>query len=271
MVDQPPNAGFQFVNATLTNPQAPQDKAVRTLIRKQAMKQASATRRKLGNYGKHNVRQCPIFCEVITQKSVAGRPHNKTIYEDEESYRREDEDELLRDGEDSALSHNSLHLAGSNVQPFNMFAYKSSLPPSLSRQGYEAVVAAYDLDVVNLSAVALLRLGRSACMMLSADTSTLASLLRCNWASYLTYAPSRYAHSPCLSDAIDCILARVRQILFPAETKFNSIVLPRYIKALKSLQEALYSSSQCYEADVLCAIEILALYEVPIPKQNYIS
>jgi hypothetical protein len=263
MSDQRPNGGFQFVNATITNPRAPQDKAVRALIRKHAMKQASATRRRLGNYGKHNLRQYPVFYEDTTQHSVAGRPYNENSHEDEESYGWEDES--LEDENNSARPRSSLHLTESELQPlFNTFICKSRLPPCLSRQGYEAVVAAYDFDVVDLSAVALLRLGRSACMMLSADLSKLTGLLRCKWTSYLTYLPSRYGHSPCLSDAIDCILARVRQILFPAETKLNSTVLPRYIKALKSLQEALYSPVQCYEADVLCAIEILALYEVSV-------
>jgi hypothetical protein len=51
----------QFVNATVTNPTAPKDPAVRAIIRKQAMKQAAETRRRDGSYGKHNLRQYPVF------------------------------------------------------------------------------------------------------------------------------------------------------------------------------------------------------------------
>src|SRR5277367_579118 len=52
---------IQFVNASIANPSAPKDPAVRALIRRQAMKQATETRRRDGSYGKHNLRQYPVF------------------------------------------------------------------------------------------------------------------------------------------------------------------------------------------------------------------
>lgn len=63
---------FQFVNSTPEDPAVPQDKAVRVLIRKQAMKNASAARKRDGNYGKHNLRQLPLF---IPPKSPALRAY----------------------------------------------------------------------------------------------------------------------------------------------------------------------------------------------------
>ena len=123
------------------------------------------------------------------------------------------------------------------------------------------MVAAYNFDVVDLSALASLHLGRCAGETLSADPSQLTSLLRYK-ESYLSYLPSRYEHSACLKDAVDCIIARVRQILSPNERKLESTVIPLYLRALNSLQKALDSPIQRYEPEVLCAIEILALYEV---------
>ena len=256
MSDSRSNAGFQFVNASIANPQAAQDKEVRALIRKHAMKQASVTRRRQGNYGKHNLRQDRIFYVAATDHFVAGHLCINSGHEDEELHEYEKE---------SARPCSGPHLTRPDVQPSpGKFLWKSRLPPTLSLQGYEAVVAASNFDVVDLSALVSLRLGRFACMKFSADPSKLTGLLSCSHTSYLTYLPSRYGHSTCLNDAVDCIIARVQQIIFPTDAKLNSMVILRYIKALNSLQKALYSPVECYEAEVLCATEILALYEVSV-------
>jgi hypothetical protein len=260
MCDPLPNSDFQFVNATISNPRVPEDKAVRTLIRKQAMKQASAARRRQGNYGKHNLRQYPVL-----YRDVAPRP-TEVITCSENAYRHVENGHCRRNERQNAGSEGAR--SGSSLQSLvNRSLIKPRLPSGLSRQGYEAAATGYDFDVVDLSRLASLHLGRFAGKTLSADPSQLPSLLRKRQSSYLTYLPSRYEHSPCLKDAIDCIIARVRSILAPDDKKLRSSVVPLYVKALKSLQNALDSPVQCYEPEVLCAIEILALYEVIHPKR----
>src|SRR4030081_2793437 len=64
---------FQFVNSTIATPKVPQDLAVRALIRKQAMKKASAARRRDGNYGKHTLRQYPVFVVDENDNTGGGR------------------------------------------------------------------------------------------------------------------------------------------------------------------------------------------------------
>jgi hypothetical protein len=54
----------------------------------------------------------------------------------------------------------------------------------------------------------------------------------------------------------------MRQIVFSADQQPSSIVLSLYGKALKSLQAAVNDPVSCLEPNVLCATEILALFEV---------
>jgi hypothetical protein len=261
-------ADFQFVNATPTNLRAPDDKAVRALIRKQAMKQASAARRQQGNYGKQNVGQYPVFHQDTVQQCSGKSPCTEGSHE-EECFCVCGEEEPLRLKETGARQDYRPELDSSRPQPFlDGLLSTSRLHPGLSLQGYEATIAAYNFDVVDLSTLASLPLGRFAGETLSANPSQLTHLLRCKQWSYLSYLPSRYGYSDCLKDAVNCIIARVRQILTPADQKLKPKVLLLYGRALKSLQKALDSPAQCYEPEVLGAIEILALYEVSIPKPN---
>ena len=65
-----------------------------------------------------------------------------------------------------------------------------------------------------------------------------------------------------LTDATEFVVARVRQIVSPRNGKWEVAVLSIYGKALKNLQGAIGSPVERFELEVLCAREILALYEV---------
>ncbi|KAL8855135.1 MAG: hypothetical protein Q9221_000041 [Calogaya cf. arnoldii] len=89
----------------------------------------------------------------------------------------------------------------------------------------------------------------------------LLDMLRCKRWSYFEYLPSRFGLTRCLDDAICCIAARVRQwINIPAEPDRQALGL--YSKAVKSLQAALEDPVGCYHPDVLCATEIMAIFEL---------
>ncbi|OCL09252.1 hypothetical protein AOQ84DRAFT_272020, partial [Glonium stellatum] len=76
----------------------------------------------------------------------------------------------------------------------------------------------------------------------------------------------RYGHSACLTDAVDCIVARVRCLVSPAHVSWERLAISLYTKALKSLQAALDSLTQRLTPDILCVTEILALYELLNPS-----
>jgi hypothetical protein len=57
------------------------------------------------------------------------------------------------------------------------------------------------------------------------------------------------------------VISRARQIISPNQN-WEAAVITFYVKALDSLQKALDSPKERFKPEVLCATEILALYEV---------
>jgi len=61
------------------------------------------------------------------------------------------------------------------------------------------------------------------------------------------------------------VIVRSRQIISP-EQEWEHVVIASYLKALESLQKALDCPQQRYQPEVLCATEILSLYELLDPS-----
>ncbi|OCK85755.1 hypothetical protein K432DRAFT_448397 [Lepidopterella palustris CBS 459.81] len=198
------------------------DKANRTRIRRQAMRAAGIARKKRGNYGKHNLLQYPIFINSLP------------YFPNWDSYSKH------------TLTKSS---------------WITSIPASPSSNGFELVRIKYGVDILSLSGLTAIHVGRAAACMLSSHQSLLVGLLQCKQWSYFSYVPSRYGHSPCLDDAIHCVAAKLQQMLLPSCQFSTSAVLSLYGKALGSLQAALDHPTLRLEADVLCATEILAMFE----------
>jgi Fungal specific transcription factor domain len=187
-------------------------------IRKHAMKKAAAARKQTGNYGKHNLRQYPVY-------STTGNI-------------------LVEDG-----GHRNC-----NTQ---------AIPRSVSQWGYELLRSNYDFDALSLSTLASVEIGRATNYLFLEDPSRLLPILgKSQPPSYFSFLPSRYEHSPYLMDAVNCAVARARQIISPTESIWKAKALTSYVKALNSLQKALDLPEQRLKPEVLCAIEILGIYEV---------
>jgi len=272
MAENQPKMEFQFVNSTINAPTVPRDLAIRALIRKQAMKKASAARRRDGNYGKHNLRQYPVF--IVDQKNNNGQAiaevkeqssspdesaNEKAICHYDEGKQLKEKDKVVRsNGNKADRNGNDLE----RQRWLATVALNESLPASLSAKGYELTSMKSDFDIRDLSTLATLHIGRAARAALSQNPYHLIYQLRSRKQfSYLSYLPSLYGHVACLSDATDCVIARVRQIISPHEN-WEAAVITFYVKALDSLQKALDNPKQRYRPEVLCATEILALYEV---------
>lgn len=250
-----PHCTIQFVNATVTNPSAPNDPAVRTLIRKQAMKQAAETRRRDGSYGKQNLRQYPVF--YVNGDTESAPVREDECFEEVNSHTIEQSVPPQISWPKSARRRNSSrkHLRNGLLLP-------ASNSPSPSAKGYELLTQKNGFDFMDLSTLATYHVGRATAEALSSDPLQLVNLLQFKQWSYLSYLPSLYGRSACLKDAVDCIIARVRQILVPTGEVGHKEVIWLYLRAIDSLQKSLNCPRQCLEADVLCATEILALYEV---------
>jgi hypothetical protein len=255
---------FQFINSTITTPTVPQDLAIRALIRKQAMKKASAARKRDGNYGKHNLRQYPVF--LFDQANPANehtaespREQGVTIKQQESPVRVVS---VAPPVKPRAPRSKTKIKVEDRQHWIARHAHTESIPVGLSARGYELTSMKTDFDILDLSTLATLHVGRMARRALSQNPYHLVSQLRAfkQW-SYLSFLPSMYGQISCLSDATDCVIARVRQIISPNQN-WEAAVITFYVRALDSLQKALDDPEERFKPEVLCATEILALYEV---------
>lgn len=266
MANPPQQVEFHFVNSSIHSPIVPQDKAVRTLIRKQAMKKASAARRRDGTYGKHNLRQLPVF--IVNPENDKGWCQEKQVgthdpyfvqVEEVNTRPRITELKVKEDLRTASASKNEMKIA--ERQRLMRRLALTQIPPNLSAKGYELNSIKSDFDILNLSTLAALHVGRAVRAALSQDPFSLVNQLRTyHPSSYLAYLPSRYENVPCLRDATNCLIARARLIIHPGKP-WEAAVISFYVKALDSLQKALDCPKQRFQPEVLCATEILSIYE----------
>lgn len=246
-------SNFQFIS--ISNVPVPQDPSTRKIIRRHAMSKAAAARRQRGNYGRNNRRQQPVFVEEQSVSSDPSRPSESIG----------PESSALKSAEAVIPTHDIGQRPESDVRDDR---FSSSLllgrviPARLSSKGYEFMRIQYDFDILDLSALTGFHSGRATVHALSHQPSLLVEIMCCRQWSYISYLPSRYGHTVCLDDAIRCVAAKVRFRLSSPTAPLSATVLALYSKALASLQAALSDPQHCLQAEVLCATEILALYEV---------
>lgn len=138
--------------------------------------------------------------------------------------------------------------------------------PSLPRMGvaalYPSVLVKTNLDVVDLSSLASFEVGRYTGQRLMERPGSIKYFLGGSTWSYCRYIPFYYAQSALVRNATHCVLARVRCLLTPQNREWEILALASYSKTLSALQEAINSTPQHPTAQVLCATQILSLYEV---------
>jgi hypothetical protein len=278
MSNPSPETEFQFVNSTITSPSVPRDLAVRALIRKQAMKKASAARKRDGNYGKHNLRQYPVF--IFDQENIAREPAVVALNQGKQTGHNGPQALRTKDGgntrdKDIKLAHNRVERNALERQRWlAKITLNENVSAGMSAKGYERTSMRSDFDILDLSTLATLHVGRATRAALSQNPTHLIHQLRSNYDpqwSFLAFMPSRYDQEVrCLTDATNCIISRARQIISPNKI-WEAAVITFYVRALDSLQRALDCPTQRLRPEVLCATEILALYEVgaeyPLPHQ----
>lgn len=127
---------------------------------------------------------------------------------------------------------------------------------------YPSIMTECNLCFLDLSLLASLDVGRYTGQRLLENPHNLPNFLGgSNW-SYSSYIPSLYEHSVLIRYSTNCVLARVRGILSPEDRWWETYALLSYSKALSKLQQAINSVSKSPTAEVLCATQILGLYEV---------
>ncbi|GAM91573.1 hypothetical protein ANO11243_096250 [Dothideomycetidae sp. 11243] len=142
--------------------------------------------------------------------------------------------------------------APSDKSPMIMFPFFSP---------YEITRARNSLDISELSMLTNFNVGGGIKLVMGSDTSRLVTLLQHKQWSFVQYVPAYYGTSECITLATDCLLSKVRSVL-NADPKLERTSLRLYTACLRSLQRALRDPTECTKPEVLCATQLLGLYEL---------
>lgn len=127
---------------------------------------------------------------------------------------------------------------------------------------YSTVLTKTNLHFLDLSLLTSVGVGRYTGQRLLESPQSISHFFKGrNW-SYFQYIPLHYQQNVLIRSATDCVLARVRCLLTPDDKKWELFALSSYSRALSTLQDAIYSTSQGITAEVLCTTLMLGLYEV---------
>jgi hypothetical protein len=257
-----PPREFVFVDQS-SGDNVPRCPAVRRKIRQQAMFDAGQRRRKHGNYGQHNLRQYPVFEQKSDEAPAAShtQPHDGPS-----------QTAASQKGPQTRIRSSVRRKPGNHISPPKPATEEEEANgadalevPALFNaaiSAYEKLRAEYNFDLITLSALATSHFGRSSARSIQSDPGRLQFLLQQPEISYLQFIPSRYEESPLLRDVLPCLLAQASGILHPQGPWEDSSVPRLYAKALMSLQAALSDPAFRTHPDVLCATELLSLFEV---------
>jgi len=234
MADQ---KGFVFIDQSIDG-KVSANKATRRQIRKQAMRDAGLARRQRGGYGQHNLRQYPVYVETGASSSSASVADATNSTDDEST-------EATR-------------------QMWQVSSWRATIPTKLPIGPYEKLRRDLDFDITELSVLTTLAFARGAARALASQPDQLAGLLVSSNSSYLNFIPARYEDSPLLHSVLFCVAAQSRWLLQPLSVTTESAILTAYGNALQRLQEALDDSEARLHPDVLCATQVLGLFEVSV-------
>jgi hypothetical protein len=254
---------FQFIVST--GPQIPADPEVRTIIRKQAMKDVTTLRKKRGDYGPINPMQYRIrdsntgFPKWTVGHSL-GVTREPTSLVSGASSRSMSPFTAMSATEMTAL----MGVGCSTASLTSVEQYETWLPipaPNPTNR-YEALRAKLNFDVMDLSHLTSFHIGQSTMSAMARNPDLLTTLLGCGVNSYLSFVPSRYGHKPYLNAVIDCVTTKARSTLCPSDTSLSTTATNIYGKALHAVQEAVIEEGASQDADLLCAVQMLSFYEV---------
>jgi len=131
-------------------------------------------------------------------------------------------------------------------------------PPSA--RGYAGLRVQYLVDVMLLAELTDPILGRAACNLLEERPLVLPIIIRNAPTSFLSHLPARVGATPCLDISIECVMARLTQLL--GGSVAPGTIRKLYGDALRSVAVALATDEGRQSTDVLCAMQLLAMWEV---------
>lgn len=147
---------------------------------------------------------------------------------------------------------------------------RSSIQPPLSSPYSNLLVTEY-FSILNLAPFTGLRLGATTLSFFTKDPSNIIQALSSSVPGsqrLLSFIFPRYGQALTLSLAVDCIVAKLQQMIMNFEnTPAQTIVLRQHTKVLERIQHDLNDRSQWMSSETLCAIQLLGLFDVYIMLQ----
>lgn len=254
-------ADFPFIVSS--GPKVPKDPALRTLIRKQAMKDVGIARKKRG---RANPRQQPVrqaICRV-QEEETTGSNSNVDSSTGSSSDSTTPTLDLSTDNttfDDDQVVLTDDFLTDETLEWLSEQAWMIPLYGAPMTE-YQQLRVQYNFDLKDLTILTSFNVGANTQKAISENPRLLNTLFGSQLQSYLQYVPSRYGHKPFLTDVIDCLLAKVYSRLNPLTQDFDAAVMQKYAKALSSLQKAVMGEESSLDPDLLCAIQMLSIHEV---------
>jgi hypothetical protein len=192
------------------------------------MHDVAVARRERGDYGKRNMRQLPVFETTPISVGIGGPS--------------------------TQASGNSCIVADQRGS--------WSIPQSVPAQGYEQARVEFNFDLLSLSALTTVHFNRGAVKALSMAPERLVHIIQLRETSYLDWIPAYYESCSVLRNVINCTMAQAQRVINPNGSISETAVLSLYVKALEELQAALNDPAKWRTPEILCATQILSLFEV---------
>ncbi|KAB5562766.1 hypothetical protein GE09DRAFT_1109617 [Coniochaeta sp. 2T2.1] len=242
-------------------------KVTQTKIRRQAMKAVAAARRQTGQYGKHNLRQHEIsYTSTESSSDSSLSPTAVPVGGDAEC----DSRAVVHKKRSNTGGRGGEHYPKGETEPLDpdqaVLAALHKLSSTMFHSELELFMMDYSIQPADLSALTTIHIAPVASAIFTAEPSKLRDLLACRQWSYFEHLYSRYGQSPCLDDAIRCLIIVCQGILAPSPKTSSGMILAQYGKALKSLQEAINEPTGWANVDTLCATNILQLFSAVYPQ-----
>lgn len=244
--DQYQDKAFTFIE--YADARLPADPAVRNVIRRHAMRNVAETRRQRDKYGKHNLRQLP----------TSSRESNPEA----SSFAQSSSPEAVS----VSHSHQIESHADAPTQAIIPITLKYAINPSASfpMSIPEATIVKNFAILHLIESLVGLHLGANA-----QSSPTLRLELHRPQLPHskmlLSFIPSRYGQVSPLTHAVDCLVARLKQITLRDDGFSEDRILDvlcLYGKALKALQGAVDDEEARMTPETLCAAELLGFFEV---------
>ncbi|KAL7923504.1 hypothetical protein ACQKWADRAFT_320131 [Trichoderma austrokoningii] len=142
---------------------------------------------------------------------------------------------------------------------------RAPIQPPFSYPYSNLLVTEY-FSILDLAPFTGLRLGATTLSFFTKDPSNIIQALSSSVPGsqkFLSFIFPRYGHALTLSLAVDCIVAKLQQMIMSmGSTHAQNIVLRQHTKVLERIQQDLNDRSQWMSSETLCAIQLLGLFDL---------